>query len=242
MFAILTLASLLPLLALAAPDEASGVVTNIIDGDTFDIWIEKTDSRIIYEVERVRLADVYAPDISKSEGPQAAIFATEALLGKRVWLDIDDLSGDGRDSDERIIAVVYLEDLSGGINATPFNRLLVDAGFAVVEDDANNEFDPDKWWTRGIGEPEPSSTTDLTDKPITQLSGSDFSDWLPTDWLQTKLQLTEELDGLEYWGGYPLGMSRYPDWYVGPVYSDKYRYPDYEWAQRTSPEHGTWFS
>lgn len=215
----------MPIHALATPDEASGVVTNIVDGDTFDIWIEKTDSRIIYEVERVRLADVDAPDIRKSEGPQAAIFATETLLGKRVWLDIDDLSGDGRDSDERIIA-----------------GLLVDAGFAVVEDYANNEFDPDGWWTGGIEEPEPSSTADLTDKPITQLSGSDFSDWLPTDWLQRKLQLTEELDGLEYWGGHPLGMSRYPDWYAGPVYSGKYRYPDYEWAQRIPSEHGTWFS
>jgi len=53
--ALLLLASLLPILASATPDEASGVVTNVVDGDTFDIRIEKTDPRVIYEIERVRL-------------------------------------------------------------------------------------------------------------------------------------------------------------------------------------------
>jgi micrococcal nuclease len=147
---------LFPILASAASDEASGVVTNVVDGDTFDIRIEKTDPRIIYEIERVRLADVDCPEMGTQEGPPAAIFTTEVLLGKRVWLDIDDLSGDGRDPYERLLAVVYLEDLNGFINVTPFNRLLVDAGFAVVDDYTNNEFDPVTWWTGGMGEIESS--------------------------------------------------------------------------------------
>ncbi|HPR67427.1 MAG TPA: hypothetical protein PLM24_09870 [Methanothrix sp.] len=34
---VLMLAALLPILALAAPDEANGTVTNVVDGDTFDL-------------------------------------------------------------------------------------------------------------------------------------------------------------------------------------------------------------
>jgi len=144
--ALLLLASLLPILALAAPDEASGVVTNVVDGDTFDLRIEKTDPRILYEIERVRLADVDSPEMSSPEGPLAKNYTTETLLGQKVWLDIDNESKSGRDMYGRLLAVVYLEDLNGTINTThPFNRLLVDAGFAVVKDFTNNEFDPAAW-------------------------------------------------------------------------------------------------
>ncbi len=167
---LLMLASLMPILAAAAPDEASGIVTNVVDGDTFDLRIEKTDPRIIYEIERVRLADVDSPEMSTPEGPPAKVFATDTLLGQRVWLDIDDKSKDGRDMYERILAVVYLEDLDGTINTThPFNRLLVDAGFAVVKDFTNNEFDPAAWWEEGIPQPEPSPVPDTT--PTTAKSG-----------------------------------------------------------------------
>ena len=44
--------------ALAAQDEAYGMVTNVVDGDTFDVTIEKADPRITYSVERIRLSDV----------------------------------------------------------------------------------------------------------------------------------------------------------------------------------------
>jgi micrococcal nuclease len=160
---LLALASLLPFLALGAPDEASGIVTNVVDGDTFDLRIDKTDPRIIYEIERVRLADVDSPEMSTPEGEPAKVFATEILLGQRVWLDIDDKSRDGRDPYGRLIAVVYLEDLDGTINTThPFNRLLVDAGHAVVKDFTNNEFDPASWWEEGIPQPELSPAPDTT--------------------------------------------------------------------------------
>ena len=160
---LLVLASLLPILALGAPYEASGIVTNVVDGDTFDLRIDKTDPRIIYEIERVRLADVDSPEMSTPEGEPAKVFATEILLGQRVWLDIDDKSRDGRDPYGRLIAVVYLEDLDGTINTThPFNRLLVDAGHAVVKDFTNNEFDPASWWEEGIPQPELSPAPDTT--------------------------------------------------------------------------------
>jgi len=161
--ALLILAYLLPILAAAAPDEASGIVTNVVDGDTFDLRIDKTDPRIIYEIERVRLADVDSPEMSTPDGPPAKVFATDILLGKKVWLDIDDKSRDGRDPYGRLIAVVYLEDRDGTINTThPFNRLLVDAGHAVVKDFTNNEFDPATWWEEGIPQPELSPVPEIS--------------------------------------------------------------------------------
>ena len=152
--ALLLLASLMPILAAAAPDEASGTVTNVVDGDTFDLRIDKTDPRILYEIERVRLADVDSPEMSTPEGPLAKAYTAEILLGQKVWLDIDDRSKDGRDPYERLLAVVYLEDLNettnGTINIThPFNRLLVDAGHAVIKNFTDNEFNPDEWWMVG---------------------------------------------------------------------------------------------
>ena len=168
--ALLVLASLLPILALGAPDEASGIVTNVVDGDTFDLRIVESDPRIIYEIERVRLGDVNSPEMGTAEGEAAKAYATEALLGKKVWLDIDDKSKDGRDPYGRLIAVVYLEDPDGSINTThPFNRLLVDAGHAVVKDFTNNEFDPAMWWEEGIPQPEPSPAPEIA--PTTAKSG-----------------------------------------------------------------------
>ncbi|MDD3250134.1 MAG: hypothetical protein PHF23_07210 [Smithellaceae bacterium] len=86
---LLILASLLPILALGAPDEASGIVTNVVDGDTFDLRIDKTDPRIIYEIERVRLADVDSPEMRTPEGEPAKVFATDTLLEKRSgWISM----------------------------------------------------------------------------------------------------------------------------------------------------------
>jgi len=178
--ALLVLASLMPILAAAAPDEASGIVTNVVDGDTFDLRIDKTDPRIIYEIERVRLADVDSPEMSTPEGEPAKVFATDTLLGQRVWLDIDNTSGDGRDPYNRLLAVVYLEDLNGTINTThPFNRLLVDAGFAVVKDFTNNEFDPAAWWAEGIPVPDPIPAPVLATTPTA--TGGQFVGSLESD-------------------------------------------------------------
>ena len=41
--ALFALAALLSILTLAAPDEATGIVTNVVDGDTFDVAIEQAD-------------------------------------------------------------------------------------------------------------------------------------------------------------------------------------------------------
>ncbi|MEI6104012.1 MAG: thermonuclease family protein [Methanothrix sp.] len=135
-----------PLVALAAQDEAYGIVTNVVDGDTFDVTIEKAGAKVAYRVERIRLADVDSPEMESENGPAAKDFTFALLMNKRVYLDIDDLSANGRDSYGRLISVAYLTGFYGQPIAAPnFNRLLVDSGHAKLENFTNNEFDPKDW-------------------------------------------------------------------------------------------------
>jgi endonuclease YncB( thermonuclease family) len=135
-----------PSLALAVVDEAYGIVTNVVDGDTFDVTIEKADARVAYSVERVRLADVDSTEMDSDSGPAARDFTYAVLMNKRVYLDIDDLSANGRDSYGRLICLAYLTGVYGQPLAAPnFNRLLVESGHARQENFTNNEFDPQDW-------------------------------------------------------------------------------------------------
>ena len=137
---------ILPSLALAASDEAYGIVTKVVDGDTFDVTIEKADAKVAYSVERIRLADVDSPEMESDSGPEAKDFTFAVLMNKRVYLDIDDLSANGRDSYGRLICVAYLTGIYGQPLAAPnFNRLLVDSGHARLDNFTNNEFDPQDW-------------------------------------------------------------------------------------------------
>ncbi|NPV63031.1 MAG: hypothetical protein HPY61_10480 [Methanotrichaceae archaeon] len=132
--------------ATAATDETYGIVTNTIDGDTIDVMIEKADHRINSGVERIRLADVDSPEINTLEGLEARDFAYAVLLGKRVFLDLDDLKG--RDDYNRLVGVVYLCSESDTPVPVPcFNRMLVDSGHAAVDNYTDNEFNPQDWWT-----------------------------------------------------------------------------------------------
>jgi endonuclease YncB( thermonuclease family) len=135
-----------PAIVMAAQDEAYGIVTNVVDGDTFDVTIEKAGAKVAYSVERIRLADVDAPEMESEKGPAARDFTYAVLMNKRVHLDIDDLSANGRDSYGRLICVAYLTGFYGQPLAAPnFNRLLVDSGHASLENFTNNEFDPQNW-------------------------------------------------------------------------------------------------
>ena len=86
------------------------------------------------------------PRWTSDSGPAARDFTYAVLKNKRVYLDIDDLSGTGRDSYGRLICVAYLTGIYGQpIVAPNFNRLLVDSGHARLENFTNNEFDPQDW-------------------------------------------------------------------------------------------------
>jgi len=213
--ASLLLLILSPIVATAAPDEASGTVVSVIDAKTFEVMIEKTDPRVRQIVERVTLADILIPNGSidgsgeelideslkgsmndlgnesmdqslngsmigsagesmdesssrstneSGDGPidealngsfngsmrrvdSAEDFAVAILLNKTVWLDIDDRSPEGRNSDGELVAVIRLSGLDGRPVISPtFNRMLVDCGIAEVNNSLENEFDPSDWW------------------------------------------------------------------------------------------------
>jgi endonuclease YncB( thermonuclease family) len=135
------LLAMLSITASAAQDEAYGVVTNVLDGDTFDVTIEKADSRIVSSVERIRLADVDSPEMDTPGGPAAKDFTYAVLMNKRVFLDIDDRSGNGRDPYGRLVCIAYLTGFFGQpLMAPSFNQMLVNSGHAKINDFTNNEF------------------------------------------------------------------------------------------------------
>jgi endonuclease YncB( thermonuclease family) len=159
---LMLLVLLLPAFAEASPDEAGGTVVKVADGKTFDIRIEKNDSRIREGVERVTLADLDLPGESIDEAMNELIgsanestadetsakeLAVAILLNKTVWLDIDDKSEDGRNSEGELVSVLYLSGLDGQPVVSPsFNRMLVDYRIAELNDSELNEFDPADWW------------------------------------------------------------------------------------------------
>jgi len=137
----LTVLQILPFVATAAQDEAYGTVTNVLDGDTFDVAIEKADSRINSRVERIRLADVDSPEMDTEQGTAARDFAYAVLMNKRVFLDIDDRSENGRDPYGRLVCVAYLTGVYGQpLIAPSFNQMLVSSGHASINDFTDNEF------------------------------------------------------------------------------------------------------
>lgn len=130
-----------------APDESYGVVSKIIDGSTFNIVIEKAEPMIFYNTERVTLADIKSPDLNTSEGLAARDLTAAVLLNRRVFLDINNM-GKGRDSQGRLVCVVYLSGYYGQPILSPcYNRILVDSGLAQVNDSKDNEFNPVDWWS-----------------------------------------------------------------------------------------------
>lgn len=133
--------------AAASPDEAKGTVIGVESGDIFLIQIEESDPRIGSEAETVKLADVSLPPVESAEGKAAKEFAESLLMNKTVWLDIDNNSVDGRDPLGRLLCVLYMEKPDGGINLThPFNKMLVEEGYAEIDDSKDDEFYPLNWW------------------------------------------------------------------------------------------------
>jgi micrococcal nuclease len=118
----------------ASPNEASGVVLRVVDGDTFDVQ----------GFGLVKLADINAPEMGTIEGVHAREYALENLLGVQVFLDIDDKSGKAINGETECIA--YLANSNGTPNIDKnFNKMMLQAGFARLRDDTENEFDPCNW-------------------------------------------------------------------------------------------------
>lgn len=134
-FAVLTLALMTTSVGYCHPTEASGIVRRVIDGCSFEVDGLGT----------VHLADVDCPPMGTADGVHPREYSMENLLNVQIFLDMDDAAGRS--------CVVYL---SGG-NGTPklvpcYNRMMVDAGYAWVSDDPDNEFDPLDWWNGTDGD------------------------------------------------------------------------------------------
>ncbi len=127
-------ALLLIIAASASPDEVSGVVLKVVDGDTFEIQ----------GFGLVRLADIDSPEMGTIEGVHAREYALENLLGVQVFIDIDDSVC--RKPNAEAACVAYLANRNGTPNLNRnFNKMIVQSGYAVVRNDTRNEFDPVKW-------------------------------------------------------------------------------------------------
>ncbi|MEM4507123.1 MAG: thermonuclease family protein [Acidilobaceae archaeon] len=123
--------------------DAIAVVERVIDGDTIVVTIvESRTSKISPgSIERVRLADINAPELKTPQGESAKLYL-ERLLSKGtiVYLDVDDI--ELRDKYGRLVAIVYFK-----VNDTCIlnvNYHLVLLRYATIWDHFN-EFDPKTW-------------------------------------------------------------------------------------------------
>jgi hypothetical protein len=137
------LAALLILIAMqifpAASYDSCCLVDHVIDGTSFVIKNENASDIVI-------LADVDLLNHNITEGFQVKNFTESWIQGKKIWLDIDNRSPKGRDQNNRLICAAYLEDSNGSANSSMcLNRMLVDAKYAIIKDNAENEFDPYDW-------------------------------------------------------------------------------------------------
>jgi hypothetical protein len=131
--------------ALGVPEEAVGRVVSVISADSLGIEIMISDPRTS-NVDSIKLADIISPSTVTPEGKAAQKYADSLLKNKTVYLDIDDNTTSGRNEWSQLICVIYLIDSEYRPIWPPVNRIIVDAGYAKLDDDKKNEFDPSTWW------------------------------------------------------------------------------------------------
>jgi hypothetical protein len=111
--------------------DASGIVTEMKDGDSF----------VVSGVGEVRLADIDAPEYYETEGTPSKNYLTSLISGERVYLDISSMNR--KDKYDRYICVAYLRVESN--KYLNINEKLVREGYAEYDNYLNNEFNPDTW-------------------------------------------------------------------------------------------------
>lgn len=143
-FALLLTIALIKSVA-GAPDEVVGRVVSVISGDSFGIEMKTSDSRVNH-IDSVKLADIEAPSTLMPKGKDARKYADSLLKNKTVSIDIDDNTGSGRNEWNQLVCVIYLMTSDNRLIWPPVNRIMVDSGHAVLNDDKNNEFNASTWW------------------------------------------------------------------------------------------------
>lgn len=87
-------------------DTIRGPVTNVVDGDTFDMKVThvgKSNSKEYNNEERIRIAGTDAPELSTGEGKKAKEKLEKKISGKEVRCTIQ-----ARDTYGRIVADVMV--------------------------------------------------------------------------------------------------------------------------------------
>ncbi len=136
-FFVLFVSMLVPVVQSSCSGEIdmTGVVSWVEDGDTFNIT----------SGEKIRLADVNAPD--KEDGyfeegyNESKNFLSDLVINKTVYLDIDDISR--TDEYDRLVCVVYIDYNSTYVMNV--NKALLVNEHAIIWNFTNNEFDPYEW-------------------------------------------------------------------------------------------------
>jgi len=85
-------------------DTFKGLVTNIVDGDTFDMHVTSVGDNNAYEYnadETIRIADIDEPELSTPAGRRSKDLLERKLKGKKVQCYVQ-----SRDSYGRIVADV----------------------------------------------------------------------------------------------------------------------------------------
>ncbi len=118
--------------------DTTAFVSRVVDGDTLHAA----------RLGVVRLADIDTPEVGEAGAREATNYLTSLVLGRQVYLDVDDLERTDRYG--RIVAIVYVRH--NGTHLLNVNQALIEAGLARL-DDHRNEFDP-RTWTRYVLHPE----------------------------------------------------------------------------------------
>lgn len=87
-------------------DTIKGQVTNIVDGDTFDMKVTQrgTSNEHKYDdSERIRIADIDEPELNEPGGSRSKEILYRKLKGRDVLCDVQ-----SRDSYGRVVSVVKL--------------------------------------------------------------------------------------------------------------------------------------
>lgn len=108
--------------------DATAVVSRVIDGDTFDVFL----------VGRVRLADIDAPEQEESGYGESKFFLGSVVADKTVYMCIDEK----KDLYGRLVCLVYVRFNSTHLKNV--NKELLNMGYATI-DDYPNKFDPYTW-------------------------------------------------------------------------------------------------
>ncbi|MCJ7634024.1 thermonuclease family protein [Candidatus Bathyarchaeota archaeon] len=112
-------------------NDMTTMVNWVIDGDTFNVTAG----------ERVRLADIDAPEFGDTGYAAAKSFLISLASNKTVYLDIDDISR--TDPYGRLVCVAYVDYNS--THVMNINKALLTEGVVTLFDHSNNEFNPSTW-------------------------------------------------------------------------------------------------